>query len=64
MKRKPSMRVPVKARRVSVIQRLKEQLKLGVKNQKVEKVNKVVPLTEKDIKRIKSELEILNKRVE
>ena len=63
MKRKPSMRGSVMARRVLVIERLEKQLKSGVKNQRVVNDDESVPLTDKDIKRIKSELEILKKRV-
>jgi len=49
-----------KDRRRRVINMLKEQL---VKGTKVNKENKVVPLTEKNITRINKELEILKSRV-
>jgi len=63
MKRKPAMTPNHRVRRVSVIERLNEQLKLGVKNSKVENKDVTVPLTDKDVVRIKRELEILKARV-
>jgi hypothetical protein len=54
-----SMRVPVRNRRANTLDRLVAQLEAGVKtNQGVEK-----PLTEKDVKRINSEIGILKKRI-
>lgn len=56
---KHSMRVPVKSRRQRVIGRLESQLKSGTKNTKEGRVQ----LTDKDVKRINKELDILKKRV-
>lgn len=59
----------VRERRVRTIKMLEEQLKSGVKTEKVSKLtlsttgaNKI-PLTEEDIARIKKELNILKGRV-
>jgi hypothetical protein len=63
MKRKPAMSPLHMARRVSVLDRLTEQLKSGVKNQRVVNDDEVVPLTDKDKTRIEKEIAILKTRV-
>ncbi len=54
-------------RQLKVIERLESQLNLGVKTEKHsstgQKKEVQIPLTEGDVKRIKSEIEILKKRV-
>jgi hypothetical protein len=56
-------------RRKKVIKRLEEQLKSGVKTEKGTHVltaattGNNVPLTEKDVERIKKEISILNSRI-
>lgn len=62
MKRKVSSGVSVVMRRNSVLDRLQTQLKSGVKMEKG-KMDEFVPLTEKDVTRIKHEIEILKTRV-
>ena len=54
--------VKSKVRRRSVIERLEEQLKSGLKTQKGNGLSKV-KLTESDINRIKKEIEILKNRI-
>jgi len=63
MKRKPAMSPNHVARRVSTLERLQDQLKLGVKNQRVVNDDNVVPLTDKDKARIENEISILKTRV-
>jgi hypothetical protein len=58
-----SMRVPVKSRRARVLEKLEAQLLRGDKTEKLGKTSHKVPLTEKDIKRINSEIATLKKRV-
>jgi hypothetical protein len=55
-----SMRVPVKSRRSRVLERLDAQLQRGTKTTKG---GLVVPLEERDTKRIKKEMETLKKRI-
>ena len=52
-------------RRVSAIDQREAQLKAGTKPEKVDgcTTNKQIPLTENDVKRIKSEIEVLKKKV-
>lgn len=57
---KRGMTIPQKTRRQRVLTRLKTQLALGKKKNKEDKI---VPLTEKDIKRINREIEILKERI-
>lgn len=58
-----------KIRRENVIRRLEAQLKSGTKTEKVAQLTKAttganqLPLEEKDVKRIKKELEVLKSRV-
>lgn len=52
------MKKNIKVRRQGVLERLEQQLKDGTK--KVEYEN--VPLTDKDVKRIKKEIQILKER--
>jgi Sec7-like guanine-nucleotide exchange factor len=54
--------VPQVSRRKRVIEMLKAQLKSGVKTKKGT-LNEKIPLTEKDVKRINKEIEILKTRV-
>lgn len=51
-------------RRISAIEQRQAQLKIGTKPEKVDgrTTNKQIPLTENDIKRIKKEIEVLEKR--
>ena len=51
------------ARRVSVIERLEKQLKSELKMEKGRTDGHKIPLTDKDIIRIKKEIETLKKRV-
>lgn len=51
------------ARRVSALIRLNAQLKLKTKKPKVGTIFMFVPLTEKDIERIKNEIKTLESRV-
>lgn len=55
--------VQVTARRKSTLDRLVEQLKSGVKNQKVDGIDEVVALTDSDKKRISKEIETLKERL-
>lgn len=56
-----SMTIPAKSRRQRVLPRLQNQLKAGVKPSK-ENPGEMIPLTEKDIKRINKEVETLKSR--
>ena len=58
-----SMRVPVKGRRLRVLETLETQLLRGDKTEKIGTTSHKVPLTETDTKRIKKEIEILKKRI-
>lgn len=51
------------ARRVSALNRLQNQLKLGTKRPKVGTIFMFIPLTDKDILRIKAEIRTLESRV-
>jgi len=55
--------VKVTQRRKSTLDRLVEQLKSGVKNQKVDGFDEVVALTDSDKKRISKEIETLKERL-
>lgn len=55
--------VKVTQRRKSTLDRLVEQLKSGVKNQRLFGVDEVVPLTDSDKKRISKEIETLKERL-
>jgi len=55
--------VAQKSRRERVIAMLEKQLKSGKKRQKVVDGNKIIPLTEKDVKRIEKEIETLKDRI-
>ena len=48
-------------RRMVVVTRLQQQLDSGVKREK--ETNNLIPLTDKDVKRIKQEIETLNTRL-
>lgn len=53
-------------RKLSTLERLEKQLKSGHKPEKIDgktSLTKKVPLTESDVKRIKKELEVLEKAV-
>jgi hypothetical protein len=50
-------------RRVNALSRLEKQLKANIKPNKVDNVNPLVELTEKDVARIKAEVETLKKRL-
>ena len=54
--------VPQRSRRSRVISTLEAQLKLGTKTLKTTMYTKV-PLIEKDVKRIKKEIEILKSKI-
>ena len=56
-----SKTAPAKSRRVRVLDQLNYQLKDSTKTSKED--NKKIPLTDKDIKRINNEIEILYKRI-
>jgi hypothetical protein len=59
----------VNARRIKVLETLKEQLKSGTKTEKVSKLTLVttgsdqIPLEEKDVTRIKKEITILESKI-
>ena len=55
-----SMSIPAVSRRKSAKARLENQLKIG---KKLNKENQVVALSEKDITRIKKEIEVLDLRI-
>jgi len=52
------MKKNIKVRRQGVLERLEQQLKDGTKKVKYE----TVPLTDKDVKRIKKEIQILKEK--
>lgn len=62
MKRKVPMRPQHKSRRVTVLERLQNQLKRGSKPSK-EKNEDLIPLTDKDKNRIEKEIEVLKTRI-
>jgi len=55
--------VAQKSRRERVIAMLEKQLKNGNKKGKVVDGSKIIPLTEKDVKRIEKEIETLKERI-
>jgi hypothetical protein len=62
MKRKAPMQPMHKSRRVTTLNRLQEQLKRGSKPSK-EVDGELIPLTDKDKKRIETEIEVLKTRI-
>ena len=59
--KKPSTSIQVKARRISVLERLQKQLKSGFKID--QETKEQVPLTDKNKSRIEKEIEILKTRI-
>jgi hypothetical protein len=58
-----SRTAPVRNRRANVIKMREDQLELGKKATKVEGKDIIVPLEEKDIVRIKTEIKTLKARI-